>query len=138
MDIVSIIMAVIGLGAGGAIGWLVNLIKTKLKMAELENKNYKLQEEVNQLTQKIATTLSELKNTQALLTDSLAAIELLKAYKAIDDQTRKKIDELKSSFKDGKITPESIEKYKILMAEINKKNQAYNDGIKLTTGDKNE
>lgn len=133
MAIESIIMAVVGAGLGGVIGWLIKLIKDKLKIAELENKNYKLQMELNELTTKMAKTIEELKKTQTLLTDSLAAIELLKAYKAIDDETKRKIDELKGLMKDGKSTPESIEKYKAMIDEINKKNQAYNKGEKYTT-----
>jgi uncharacterized protein YoxC len=62
-------------------------------------------------------------------------MEVMRAYNAIDEETKRKVKEVKDTLDDdGKTTPETIKKYKQLIDDINKKNKDYNSGNPDTDG----
>lgn len=128
MSIIQIVLLVIGALMGGGLGWLIKTIQNKIKIAQLENEIYRLEKERDQFKQKWHESEQKLLETETLLSDTLAAIELLKAYQAIDDQTRKDIDELRDTFNDGKPSDETYKKYKQMIDRINDMNKDYNQG----------
>ena len=130
MDIMQIVFMCIGGGVGGFIGWLIKGIQTKIKITEYENRA--LIAEKEKATMQTQWTLEKEKATkfQSLLADTLASMEILKAYQVVDEATKNNIKVLENTFKDGKATEETYAKYKQMIEEINKRNSEYNKGNK--------
>lgn len=127
MGIIEIILIVIGAGFGGGIGWLVKGIQTKVKINELENKVYKAEEARRNMIDELSKKKSELSKTKKLLNETIAAMEVLQAYKAIDEETQENLDKIKNSLnKDEEVTPETYEEFAKIIDNMNKENKEYN------------
>jgi chromosome segregation ATPase len=135
MEITMIIGIVIGAVLGGGIGWLVKTLLVHIKIKNLESEINKLKLEKRNLVDKLEQMTQKLAETESLLSDTLAAMEVMRAYNAIDEETKRKVKEVKDTLDDdGKTTPETIKKYKQLIDDINKKNKDYNSGNPDTDG----
>lgn len=135
MEITMIIGIVIGALLGGGIGWLVKTLLVHIKIKNLESEINKLKLEKRNLVDKLEQMTQKLAETESLLSDTLAAMEVMRAYNAIDEETKRKVKEVKDTLDDdGKTTPETIKKYKQLIDDINKKNKDYNSGNPDTDG----
>lgn len=137
MQAVEIIMLVLGLvvgaTAGAVIAWLIKSLKTKAEIATLQKDLVLSQEKVVGLTKQNAELQQKYLDSQSLLANTLSALELLKAYQMIDAETKKKVEELKDSFVDGKASPDTMDKYKEMIKKMNEQFSNYNKGQKTTT-----
>lgn len=131
MGIVEIILLIVGAGLGGGLGWLVKSIQTKIKMNELENRVYKAEEARRNMIEELSKKKAEISNIKKLLNETLAAMEILQAYKAIDKETQKDLDKIKNSLnEEGEVTPETYEEFAKIIDNMNKGNKEYNSGKK--------
>lgn len=130
MNALTIVFSILGLAAGGGLGYLVKALITKFQMVTMENKLHDAEKAKEQAINEANAAKNLLAKTQTLLSDTLASIELLKAYQAIDQKTKDQLKQLQDSMKDGKVTDDTMLKYKKMIEEMNKKNQAYNQGGK--------
>lgn len=127
MGIIEIILLIVGASLGGGLGWLVKGIQTKIKMNELENKVYKAEEARRNMIEELSKKKSELSKTKKLLNETIAAMEVLQAYKAIDEKTKKDLDKIKNSLdKDDEVTPETYDEFAKIINNMNKENKEYN------------
>ena len=127
MTIIQIILLIIGGLFGGGIGFLVKSLQAKIKMNELENRALKAEKARENMIQELSERQGELEKTKKLLRETIAAMEVLQAYKAIDEKTRKEVEEVKDSLdNEGQATPETYEKFARIIDEMNKKNKEYN------------
>lgn len=127
MTVIQIILLLVGAGLGGGVGYLVKAIQAKIKMNELENRALKAEKARENMIGELSKRQGELEKTKKLLRETIAAMEVLQAYKAIDEKTRKEVEEVKESLNDdGEATPETYDKFARIIDEMNKKNKEYN------------
>lgn len=127
MDIIQIIVLIVGLGAGGGIGWLVKTVQSKIQINELENRALRAEKARENMLDELSKSKGELANAKKLLKETIAAMEVLQAYRAIDEKTRKEIDRIKKSLDgDGEVTPETYKEFADIIDDMNKKNKEYN------------
>lgn len=127
MTVIQIILLLVGAGLGGGVGYLVKAIQAKIKMNELENRALKAEKARENMIGELSKRQGELEKTKKLLRETIAAMEVLQAYKAIDEKTRKEVEEVKESLNDdGEATPETYDKFARIIDEMNKKNNEYN------------
>lgn len=127
MTIIQILIMLIGAALGGGIGFLVKSIQAKIKMNELENRALKAEKARENMVSELSERQGELEKTKKLLRETISAMEILQAYKAIDEKTRKEVDEVKNSLDgEGEATPETYDKFAKIIDEMNKKNKEYN------------
>lgn len=123
MSIALIGGLIIGLFPGFGVGFLYKLIKGK---KELKNLKHDLSEakRLQELAIKQRDVYAQkLVDVRSMLADALATIEVLQAYKEIDDKTKEEIKEIKDSLVNGEPSDDTYERYKKLIDEINKRNQ---------------
>lgn len=127
MDIIQIMVLILGLGAGGGIGWLIKTVQAKIQINELENRALRAEKARENMIDELSKSKGELANAKKLLRETIAAMEVLQAYKAIDEKTRKEIDRVKKSLDDdGEATPETYDEFAKIIDNMNKKNEEYN------------
>lgn len=127
MGIIEIILLIIGGILGGGVGWLAKTVQSKIQMNELENRALRAEKARGEMIEELSKNKGELANAKKLLKDTIAAMEILQAYKAIDEKTRKEIDKIKKSLGDNdEVTPETYDEFAKIIDEMNKKNKEYN------------
>lgn len=126
MGIQMIIGLIAGALLGGGIGYLIRLIQSKIKIAELERDLLKAEKQTRLFGEQLRETTDELVKTKDALKSTINAMELLQAYKAIDEKTKRKIEDIEKTIKEGKPTKDTFEEYAKLIEDMNNKNKNYN------------
>jgi hypothetical protein len=128
--IILVIAIIIGIAVGFGIGYLTKAVIDKVKIATLEKERDQALLAKQTMKEQWEKAINELNQTKVLLTDTLAALELLKKYQAVDNETRNKIKELEKTLDpQNKPTEDTYDKFRKLVEEMNKKNQAYNTAL---------
>jgi DNA-binding phage protein len=128
--VTMIIAIIIGIAIGFGLGFLSKAIIDKVRMAELEKERDQALLQKETFRQNWEKALNELNQTKVLLNDTLAALELLRQYQQIDDETRKKIAEIdKTLDPEGNPTEDTYERFRRLIKEVNERNEEYNTAI---------
>jgi len=129
IEFMLIIGFIIGILVGGAIGYGARYIQGQLIIKTLESeRDNALLAKIN-MQKEWEKAIQEVENTTTMLKDTLAAIEVLKMYQAIDEDTKKKLKSLQDTYDDeNKPTDDTFDKFKQMVDEINKRNQEYNTG----------
>ena len=133
LTVTAIIFIIVGFG----IGYLTSSIKTKVKIAELEKSKAQLILDKKEMQEQWTKAVNELSQTKILLNDTLSALELLKQYRSIDDDTKKKINNLNQTLDPtGKPTDNTYDAFRKIIEEANKNNEEYNStSLKITIND---
>lgn len=128
MNIFLILGIVLGSGFGGIITYLWSALQNKLKIANLEKDLAKAQSEVADLVRKNAELTQKCMDTQAALANTLSALELIKAYQVIDQDTKNKIKDLQNTFVEGKASADTMNSFKDALKKMNESFSKYNKG----------
>ena len=130
-DKVTIIIAVIiGLAVGFGIGYLSKALADRIIIAELTQERDSALLEKNTMQEQWEAATNELNQTKILLNDTLAALELLRQYQAIDNETKKEIDELENTLDpEGNPTEDTYDEFRRMVEEMNKQNEEYNTAV---------
>ena len=131
MGIIEIILLIIGGAMGTGIGWLIKSVQTKIKLNELENRALKAEEARRNMIEALSEKQAEISKIKKLLNETLSAMEILQAYKAIDNKTKKDLDKIKNSLDNDEVTPETYDEFAKIIDDMNKKNKEYNVGNKI-------
>lgn len=124
-----IVALIAGLAIGGLIGWLATSLSFKLEIAELEKERDRALLERATMQDQWEQAVNELNSTKVLLNDTLAALELLRQYQAIDNETRNEINRIENTLDpQGNPTEDTYNQFRKLIDEMNKQNQEYNTG----------
>lgn len=127
-DKVTLIIAIIlGIAVGFGIGFLSKALIDKIEIAELEKERDSALLQKNTMQEKWELATQELSQTKVLLQDTFAALELLKQYQVIDNDTKDKIKDIDNTLDpEGKPTEDTYDKLRNLIEDYNKKNKVYN------------
>lgn len=127
--ITTILAVIIGLAIGFSIGYLGKALADRIVIAELTQERDAALLEKNTMQDQWEIAVNELNEASVLLNDTLAALELLRNYQSIDNETRKEIDDLEDTFdEEGEPTEETYDEFRKLVEEMNRQNQEYNTG----------
>lgn len=127
--ITLIIAIVVGIAVGFGIGYLSKALADRITIAELEKERDQALLREQTMRDQWEAAVNELNNTKVLLNDTLAALELLREYQAIDNETRRDIDNIENTLDpDGNPTEETYNEFRRLIDEMNKQNEEYNTG----------
>lgn len=132
MSFTEIIMLILGGGGGGAIIYIIMKLKAKADFALIQKDLLVAQGRVVELVKQNADLLQKYTDSQTVLANTLSALELLKAYQMIDAETKRKVEEIKDTFVDGKATDDTMAKYKEMLKAMNDQFSGYNKGQKST------
>jgi len=120
MTIVSIIL---GIAIGFSGGYLVKAIINKIEVAELRSERDQAVVAKQTMQKQWEAAVNELSQTKTVLNDTLAALELLRKYSAVDEKTKKDVQELKRTLDpQGESTPETEDLFRSLVDKFNKLN----------------
>lgn len=133
MSFTEIVMLILGAGGGGAVIYIIMKLKAKADSALMQKDLLVAQGRVVELVKQNADLLQKYTDSQTVLANTLSALELLKAYQMIDAETKRKVDEIKETFVDGKATDDTMAKYKEMLKAMNDQFSGYNKGQKSTT-----
>lgn len=115
----SIIALVLGLGIGSLAMWGIQ----RVKVAEAERMKTEAILAKNTMQVQWQKALKELNQTRVVLNDTLAALELLRQYQRIDDETKKDINDLEKTLDpEGNVTIETEDKFRSLVDNFNRLN----------------
>ena len=125
--ITMIILAVLMLAVGYGGGFLTKALIDKVKMAELQSERDQAILAKQTIQEQWEIAVNELNATRVVLNDTLAALELLREYQRIDDQTREDINKLKGTLDpEGQPTDDTDEVFRSLVDEFNRLNGVTN------------
>ncbi len=134
MSIIDIVLLAVGFilggGAGGVIAYLWKSLSVKAQISELEKNLLESKNTIADLTKKNAELEQKCIDTQSALANTLSALELLKAYQVIDQDTKSKVKNLQDTLVDGKASQATMESYKDLLKKMNDSFSNYNNGNK--------
>ena len=133
VNIMLIIGLIIGILLGGVLGYVVKWGTDRVVIAELESERDIAVLEMNTMQLQWEIAVNELNKTKVLLNDTLAALELLREYQAIDQTTKDEIKKIDNTLVDGSPTKDTYDAFKKLVEEYNKKNEEYNTASSETT-----
>jgi len=133
MSVMEILMLIFGIAAGGGVMYLIMLFKSKADTALIQKDLVTAQGRVVELAKQNAELQQKYTDSQTVLANTLSALELIKAYQMIDAETKKKVEEIKGTFVDGKATDDTMAKYKEMLKSMNDQFSNYNKGQKATT-----
>lgn len=133
MSILEILMLIVGAGLGGAVAYFFMKLKAKADLALIQKDLLVAQGRVVELVKQNADLQQKYMDSQTVLANTLSALELLKAYQMIDAETKKKVEEIKDTFVDGKATDDTMAKYKEMLKTMNDQFSGYNKGQKPAT-----
>ena len=129
-NIQTTITAIIAVIVGLAIGFLVGEIRNIRQINSLERELDNAVLAKNNMREQWGLALDELNKTRVLLNDTLAALEVLRQYQVIDNETKREIDELEETLDpEGKPTQETYEKFKNLVDRMDRMSIDYNEMI---------
>lgn len=121
--ITMVIGLILGLAIGFGGGYLTKALIDKIEMAELRSERDQAVLARQTMQEQWEEAVNELSATKIILNDTLAALELLREYQRIDDETRKDIDNLKKTLDpEGKPTPQTEDLFRSLVDEFNRLN----------------
>lgn len=124
-----IIAIVIGIAVGFGIGYLSKALADRILIAELEQQRDRALLQKQTMQDQWEQAVNELNGAKVLLNDTLAALELLREYQSIDDETRNKINKIDNTLDpEGNPTEETYDEFRKLVEEMNKLNQEFNTG----------
>lgn len=125
--VVLIVAIVVCIAVGFGLGFLSKALIDRVKIADLERDKVVAERQRDNMRDQWQEAVNELNQTQVLLNDTLAALELLREYQAIDEDTREKINELDNTLDpEGKPTEDTYDRLRGLIDEYNRKNEEYN------------
>lgn len=129
INVMLIIGLIIGILLGGVIGYIVKWVMDRVAIASLEKEVAISLLAKNAMQEKWEIAVNELNKTQVLLNDTLAALELLRKYQTIDDETKGRINKIDNTLdENGKPTEDTYDAFRKLVKEMNKKAEEYNTG----------
>ena len=126
--ILIIVAIIVCLLLGFGLGYLSKALSDKITISDLEKKVAITELAKNTMQKQWEIAVNELNKTKVLLNDTLAALELLRKYQLIDNDTKNKINKIDNTLVDGKPTQDTYDEFKKLVEEMNKKNGEYNTG----------
>jgi len=125
---------IVGILIGGAIGYGGRYMQDQVIIKTLESERDSALLAKENMKKEWEEALQKVENTTVMLKDTLAAIEVLKMYQAIDEETKEKLKSLRDTYDDeNKPTDDTFNKFKQMVDEINKRNKKYNTGAITTT-----
>lgn len=117
----TILVGVVFIIIGGAIGALTMWGAQRVKIAELESERDKAVLERVTMQEQWEKAVNELNSTRVLLNDTLAALELLRQYQSIDEETRRNINRIDNTLDpEGNATEDTYEEFRNLVDEFNR------------------
>lgn len=146
MTLESILIGVAALVLGGGGGFVFKMIQSNIESKKIRNSYEKeisnlkqerdnavaakqsVEKEVGALRQSAVDANKKYEDVRVLLNDAISALTVLKAYEAVDKESKEKIKKLEDTIVNGEITPSTADEFKKMLEEINKKNQKYNKG----------
>lgn len=122
MDVLkTVLMSVLFFVIGAALGWLVNWGMTRVELAELRSERDNAVLERNTIQDRWEVAVNELNQTKVLLNDTLSALELLREYQAIDEETRDDIEEIDNTLDpEGNPTEDTYDEFRRMIEEFNR------------------
>lgn len=124
---ILIVGIIAGLAIGGLVGWLWTSLSKAAEIANLEKDMLIIENERDTYRDQWELAQQELNSTRVLLNDTLSALELLRQYQSIDNETRRDIDELESTRNpDGSSTDETYNRFRELVDNFNQLNEEFN------------
>lgn len=128
-----IIAIIIGIAVGFGIGYLSKALSDKILISELKQERDAALLEKSTMQEQWELAVNELNQASVLLNDTLAALELLRRYKSVDNETREEIDKIDNTLDpEGNPTEDTYDAFRKLVEEMNRKNQEYNTGSAST------
>ena len=146
MTLESILIGVAALVLGGGGGFVFKMIQSNIESKKIRDSYEKeisnlkqerddavaakqsVEKEVGALRQSAVDANKKYEDVRVLLNDAISALTVLKAYEAVDKESKEKIKKLEETIVNGEITPSTADEFKKMLEEINKKNQKYNKG----------
>ena len=120
---IVIAVAIVALLIGGGFGWLIRWGQDRVVVAEAKAAQLEAEQAKDAIQKQWEKAVNELNATEVLLNDTLAALELLKQYQAIDNQTQEDINKLKNTLDDeGNPTDKTKEEFRKLVDQFNQLN----------------
>lgn len=121
--IMMVVGLILGLSIGFGGGYLTKALINKIEIAELRSERDQAVLAKQTMQKQWEAAVNELSATKIILNDTLAALELLREYQRIDDETRRDIDSLKKTLDpEGKPTPQTEDLFRSLVDEFNRLN----------------
>ncbi len=94
---------------------------TRVQIAELTSERDVALLEKSNMQDQWELAINELSSTRVLLNDTLAALELLREYQSIDDETKKDIEEIDDTLDpEGNATEETYQAFRDMMEKFNR------------------
>jgi len=122
--IIIIIGVIIGLTIGFGGGFLTKTVMTQIELAQLRSERDQAVLARQTMQKQWEAAVNELNATKVVLNDTLAALELLKKYSAVDEKTRKDVQDLKKTLDpQGQPTPETEDVFRKLVDKFNQLNR---------------
>lgn len=146
MSLESILIGIAALVLGGGGGFVFKMFKSNIDMKKMRESYEKeilntkkerdeaiaakvsVEKEVGALRQSAVDANKKYEDVRILLNDAISAMSVLKAYEAIDKASKEKLKKLEETIVNGQVTPSTVEEFKKMLEEINKKNEKYNKG----------
>ncbi len=121
--IIIIVGVIIGLTLGFGGGFLTKTVMTQIELANLRSERDQAVLARQTMQKQWEAAVNELNATKVVLNDTLAALELLKKYSAVDEKTRKDVQDLKKTLDpQGQPTPETEDLFRKLVDKFNQLN----------------
>jgi len=122
--IIIIISIILGIIIGFSGGFLTKSIINKIEIAELRSERDQAVMARQTMQKQWEAAVNELLQTKVVLNDTLAALELLRKYSAVDEKTKKDVQELKKTLDpQGEPTPETEDLFRSLVDKFNELNR---------------
>lgn len=146
MTLESIMIGIGALVLGGSGGFIFKMIQSSVEFNKIKESYEKeinalkqerdniivakqsVEKEVSALRQSAVDANKRYEDVRVLLNDAISALTVLKAYDAINKESKDKIKKLEDTIINGEVTSSTAEEFKKMLQEINDKSQKYNKG----------
>ena len=129
-----VVAIIVCLSLGFGMGFLSKALADRVKIATLEKERDQALLAKATMKEQWEQAVNELNQTKVLLNDTLAALELLRQYQAIDNDTRDKIKDIEGTLDpSGDPTSETYDRFRKMIEDMNKKNEEYNTALAIAT-----